>query len=196
MTVEAWQWHGQLPICDLAPKWVKDAWKANRIVPAQHDPCLIYVKNNDAYFVVYQDDWIINDASGQLTTCSKHNFHEKYQFISYTAQIPTEEINTIYDIRKIVEKIPGKLMLSDLPQAVQNIKDERDKLREEVYLLKNKVGLSDSTPFEPEPPHVVHLQSEVLRLSIDNARLLEIHHQLATLFNTENRKYFHLTTKE
>ena len=34
----------------------------------------------------------------------------------------TEEIDTIYAIRKIVESVPGKLMLSELPDAVAKIK--------------------------------------------------------------------------
>jgi len=49
----------------------------------------------------------------------------------------TEEIDTIYAIRKIVESVPGKLMLSELPDAVAKIKAQRDalvKLVEKSYI--------------------------------------------------------------
>ena len=39
-----------------------------------------------------------------------------------------DALETIWQIRKVVEDVPGRAMFADLPAAVQAIKDERDDL--------------------------------------------------------------------
>jgi hypothetical protein len=59
---------------------------------------------------------------------------------------PLAELNVLYRIRQIIEPEPGKLMQSELVDAVRQLRDERDKLRAKVERLPKT---ADKVPVVP-----------------------------------------------
>ena len=92
----------------------------------------LYIPTLEGTMTARPGDYIIRGVKGELYPCKPDIFKETNEPVEAGATIPDNElreIHVLYEIRKLVEPVPGKLMQSELVEAIRRIIAERDAAR-------------------------------------------------------------------